>query len=115
MPYDESGVKVVNASDSDQTFALTDANTIQVIDSTTTRTWTIPPNSSVAFEIGSVIIVQSINTAGVTITAGTGVVLTSVFNTASTTATSDSCDAGGRVILIKVAADEWVASGDLSD
>jgi hypothetical protein len=115
MPIDEAGIKVINAGDAIQTFALTDANTIQVLDGTTTRVWTIPTNAAVAFKIGTVILIQSINTATITITADTGVVLTSVYNTGSTTATSDTVDAGGRAALIKVAADEWTISGDITD
>jgi hypothetical protein len=115
MPLDEAGIPVVNATDAIQTFALADANTLQVLDGTTTRVWTIPTNASVAFKIGTVILLQSINTATITVTASGGVVLTSVFNTASTAATSDTVDAGGRAALIKVAADEWTIAGDVSD
>lgn len=113
LPLDEAGIDVINATDADQTFALTDANTLQVLDSTTNRTWTIPTNASVAFKIGTVILVQSINTATITITASTGVTLMSRFNSGGTTATSDTVKAGGRAALIKVAADEWSISGDI--
>ena len=115
MPIDQSGIKIVNASDAIQTFAISDANTMQVLDGTTTRVWTIPANSAVAFEIGTVILVQSINTAEIDLKADTGVVLTSQFNTGSTTATTDTVIAGGRGALIKVATDEWTLAGDISD
>lgn len=115
MPYDEGGIKVVNAADAIQTFALTDANTVQVLDGTTTRVWTIPASGTYNFPIGTVILVQSINTATITITAAATVVLTSQYNTASTTATSDTVSAGGRACLIKVATDEWTLAGDISD
>ena len=115
MPYDKGGIKVVDAADADQTFAETDAMTMQVLDSTTDREWTIPPSTTFDFDIGTVIIAQSINTAEITLTAGTGVVLSSTFNTASTTATSDTVRAGGRGILVKVANDEWTLSGDITD
>ena len=115
MPIDQSGIKIVNASDAIQTFAITDANTMQVLDGTTTRIWTIPANAAVAFEIGTVILVQSINTAEIDLKADTGVVLTSQFNTGSTTATTDTVIAGGRGALIKVATDEWTLAGDISD
>ena len=115
MPIDQSGIKIVNASDAIQTFAISDANTMQVLDGTTTRVWTIPANAAVAFEIGTVILVQSINTAEIDLKADTGVVLTSQFNTGSTTATTDTVIAGGRGALIKVATDEWTLAGDISD
>ena len=114
MPYDASGVKVVNATDAAQTFAQTDAQTIQVLDGVTDRQWTIPPASTYDFDIGTIILCQSINTGRIQITAGTGVVLSSIFNTASTTATSVYVQAGGRAALIKVANDEWTVSGNIT-
>ena len=115
MPLDESGVAVTNATDAIQTFALADAGTMQVLDGTTTRIWTIPANAAVAFEIGTVIIIQSINTASITVLADTGVTLMSVYNTAGTTATDDTVTAGGMGAIIKVATDEWALTGDISD
>lgn len=115
LPIDQSGIKVVNATDAIQTFTFPDANTMQVLDSTTTRAWTVPPNSTTAFEIGTVILLQAISTADITVTASTGVTLTSIWNTAGTTATSDTVTAGGRGALIKVATDEWTISGDVAD
>lgn len=114
MPIDQSGVLVVNAADAIQTFALTDANTLQVLDSASTRIWTIPPNASVAFEIGTVILCNSLQ-SNIQITAATGVTLTSQFNTTGTTATSDTITAGGRAALIKVATNEWTLEGAIED
>ena len=113
MPIDEAGVLVVN-TDAVQTFALADGQTLQV-NTTTARTWTIPANAAVAFKIGTVILLGNNSASDLTITADTGVILESVFNTADTTATSDVVDAGGTACLIKVAADEWMLSGDISD
>ena len=115
LPIDQSGVIVVNATDAIQTFALADANTMQILDGTTDRIWTIPANASVAFEIGTVILIQSINTAVIEVLADTGVTLMSRFNTGGTTATSDDVNAGGRAALIKVATDEWTIEGALTD
>jgi hypothetical protein len=115
MPIDEAGIIVVNATDAIQTFALADANTLQILDSVTTRIWTIPLDSAVAFKIGTVILINCISTALVDVKADTGVTLTSVYNTDGTTATTDSVSAGGRAALIKIATDEWTISGDIAD
>jgi hypothetical protein len=113
MPLDEAGLPVVT-TDAAQTFALTDANTVQV-NSTTARTWTIPANATTAFTIGSAIVLCNSSASTLTITAATGVTLTSVFNTGGTTATSDGVRAGGTAVLLKIAADEWILGGDISD
>ena len=113
MPIDEAGVDVIN-SDANQTFGLTAANTMQV-NTTTARTWTIPANATTAFTIGTVIVLGNNSASDLTITAATGVVLESVYNTGDTAATSDVVNPGGTAVLIKVAADEWMISGDLSD
>jgi hypothetical protein len=115
MPYDEAGVDVINAADAIQTFALADANTMQVLDSATTRVWTIPTNAAVAFKIGTVILLHAASTAEIDVTADTGVTLTSVFNTAGTTATTDTVSAGGTAALVKTKTDEWLLSGDIID
>lgn len=113
MPIDEAGVDVVE-SDAVQTFALTDANTMQV-NTTTARTWTIPANAAVAFQIGTVIILGNNSASDLTITADTGVILESIYNTGDTTATSDVVDPGGMAVLVKVGTNEWMLSGDISD
>ncbi len=113
MPIDQSGVTVV-LLDADQTFAITDANTMQVLTGTTDRVWTIPANSAVAFEIGSFIIVQNSGTGDLTITADTGVILDSIFHTAAATAQSDRVLDGGRAVLIKTATDTWSFGGDIA-
>jgi len=115
LPIDQAGLLVVDAADAIQTFALTDANTLQSYDSTTSRVWTIPANASVAFEIGTVILISCISTGVITVTADTGVTLMSIFNSAGTTATSDTMLAGGTAALIKVATNEWVFTGDITD
>jgi len=113
MPIDQAGFTVATA-DAIQTFAFADANTVQVLSGTTTRVWTIPANSAVAFEIGTGIILQNSGTQSITVTADTGVILDSVFHTAAATAQSDTVVAGGMAVLIKTAADTWALSGDIT-
>ena len=114
MPIDQMGIKVVTADEA-QTLAITDANTMQVLTGSTNRIWVIPPNSSVAFEIGTIIIVQNSGTGDLTITAGTGVILDSIFHAAAATAQSDRVLDGGRAALIKTATDTWSLAGNIAD
>ncbi len=114
MPHDNAGLPVLTA-DAAQTFAITDANTINVLTGSTNRVWTIPPNSSVAFIIGTVIICQNSGTGNLTITAGTGVIIDSIFHAAAATVQSDRVVDGGTAVLIKTASDTWALSGDIAD
>jgi hypothetical protein len=110
MDIQDMGVRVVTTTAA-QTFAQNDANTLQLLTGTTTRDFTIPPNSSVAFQIGTVIYIGSRDTVAVGVDPGSGVTLTSI--NASGTSTQD-ISAGGLGVIIKVATDEWMLSGDLA-
>ena len=57
------------------TLALTDRDAVVVMNNTSAATVTVPPNSSVAFPIGSIIYISRINTGTVTLAAGAGVSL----------------------------------------
>jgi hypothetical protein len=114
LPIDQAGVKVVTA-DAIQTFAITDANTMQVLSGTTERIWTIPTNASVGFEIGTAIICQNSGTADIVITAIAGVVLDSKFHTTAADAQSDHIVPGGMAVLIKTATNTWALAGDIED
>ena len=105
------GIRVVELSTT-QTFALGDANTLQVLTGATGRDWTIPPNSSVAFHIGTTIMMSSRDAGAVGVDPGAGVTLTSVLeNAGSTTRTIPT---GGTAAIIKVATDEWMLVGDIT-
>ncbi|NIN97028.1 MAG: hypothetical protein GTN93_18180 [Anaerolineae bacterium] len=115
MPYDRMGIDVQTGADTNHSFADGDQNSVQRHDSTTARTWTIDPDATFDFQIGTVIIVSCVNTGTITITAGTGVTLYSRFNSAGATATSDVIRAGGSAALIKTAGNEWTITGDIDD
>ena len=114
VPYDQMGI-ITGTQDAAQTFALTDANTIQTLTGSTNRIWTIPPNSSVAFTKGTVIICQNSGTGDLKILGGTGVIIDSIFHAAAATAQSDVVADGGMAVLIKTATDTWALSGDIRD
>jgi hypothetical protein len=76
-----TSLEVENVQTSSYTCVLSDAGKVVTMDNTGSATITIPPNSSVAFPIGTTISIARVNTGSVALTAGSGVTLTG--NTAS--------------------------------
>ena len=70
--------------------------------------FTVPPNSSVAYDIGAVIEVCQIGAGQVTLVAGAGVTLRTPTGTLTTRAQYST------VSIRKRGTDEWVVAGDLS-
>lgn len=93
---------------SDHTLVLTDAGKLIEVSSTSAQTVTIPPYSSVAFPIGTQILVTQLGNGQVSIAPGSGVTLNSKDGNRKLSATH--CG----VTLIKTRTDTWVALGDLS-
>jgi hypothetical protein len=99
---------VANVQTASYTLALTDAGDVVEMNVATANTLTIPPNSSVAFPIGTVIEVFQVGVGQCTITPGAGVTILSdggVTKTAGQYAT---------VGLRKRNTNQWVLSGDAS-
>jgi hypothetical protein len=71
------------------------------------NTLTVPPNSSVAFPVGTTILVVQIGAGQTTLTAGSGVTINSTPGLKLRTQWSTST-------LVKRATDTWLAFGDLS-
>ena len=71
-----TSLAVENVQSSSYTCVLADAGKVVTMDNTSSATITIPPNSSVAYPIGTVISIARINTGSVALTAGAGVTLT---------------------------------------
>lgn len=86
----------------DYTLVLADALTLIQMSSSSAHNLTVPPNSSVAFPVGTQIVVEQAGTASVTIVAGAGVTLQGV---ALVTVGQYS-----TVVLIKQATDTWLVS-----
>lgn len=106
MAIQDAGVRVVESTGI-QTFALDDANTLQVLTGATGRAWTVPTNAAVAFPVGTEIGTCSrdagkitIDNAGVTVTTQNGDGFQTVV-------------AGALAVLVKIDTDEWVLSGNL--
>ena len=97
-------VKAVTTS---RTLALDDSGEHLQVSSASPVTVTVPPTSSVAFPVGTVIGVGRWGAGTVTVTAGAGV-------TVRTAAAAGTLRAQYSVATLhKVAADEWALSGDL--
>ncbi len=90
------------------TAVMADAGTVVEMNNAAASTFTIPPNSSVAFPIGTVIEVDQMGAGQVTLAAGAGVTLRSRGGAYKLTAQYSVAS------LRKRADDEWVVVGDLT-
>ena len=94
------------------TFALTDGNnTFVTINNASANTATIPPNSSVAFPVGTILNLAQTGAGQTTITQGSGVTITSTGAVASAPKTRvqySACSA------IQTSANNWLVIGDIA-
>ena len=98
---------VTNAQTASYTAVLADKGKLVEISNASANTFTIPPNSSVAFPVGTQIRVLQTNTGQCTITPGAGVTINGTPGLKLRTQWASAT-------LIKRATDTWVAVGDLS-
>lgn len=96
-----------SAQTASYTAVLSDSGKIVEIANASANTFTIPPNSSVAFSVGTQITVVQTDTGQTTITAGSGV-------TINATPGLKLRDRWSSATIIKRATDTWLAVGDLS-
>lgn len=89
------------------TFVLADAGKLVRANNAGSQTYTIPPNSSVAFPVGTVLELMRYGAGAVSLAAGSGVTLRP--------SSPQSARAQYSTInAIQVAANEWVVGGDLA-
>lgn len=98
------GTKVINANYS---LELSDAGKVIIGDSTSSITISIPSNSSISFNIGTVIYFFQKNNGQIIFSPATEVSLYTSLGTKTRTQYSVA-------FLIKIASDEWVLGGDLT-
>ena len=108
-----AGVAVGQAVDldrktADYTLVLTDAGKVIEINSGSSENVTIPPNSSVAFPVGTQIVIVRLGAGAVVIVEGAGVTTRSDGDKAKIKAQYSSC------VLIKHETNEWYILGHLS-
>lgn len=89
------------------TLALSDAGKIIEMNVATANNLTVPPNSSVAFPIGTVIGIDQLGAGQTTIVAGSGVTIRSAG------AIVKLANRYSTAVLRKRATDEWILAGDL--
>lgn len=90
LQWDSTGTKVTNSTvvnrineneqSDNYTLVLTDENKLISLTGATAKTFTIPPNSSVAFPIGAQVFFLQKGTGELDIAAGSGVTITSEFS-----------------------------------
>jgi hypothetical protein len=97
-----------NVQTGDYTLVLGDAGLCVVGNKATALTFTVPPNSSVAFPTGTVIPVFQVGAGQLTIAQGSGVTIRSPSGKLKLTGQYSSA------ALRKRATDEWVLAGDIT-
>jgi 2-keto-4-pentenoate hydratase len=103
-----SPVKVINAqTGTSYTLLITDATKFLTMSNASASTLTIPPNSSVAFPVGTQIEGAQLGAGQVTLTAGAGV-------TVNATPGLKVAAQYGTFGFLKLATDTWLAYGRLS-
>jgi hypothetical protein len=100
-----SGVETV--ADADYTLVLADKGKVKEGTSSSARTFTIPPNASVAFPVSTVVNIAQIGTGQITIAPGSGVTIRSP-NGLKISAQY------GVATLYKRGTNEWVISGSIT-
>lgn len=99
-----------NTQTADYTLALTDGavNTVVEMNKGSAVNLTVPPNSSVAFDIGTTILIWQEGAGQVTVVAGAGVTIHSASSHVNLTGQYS------WAVLRKQATNTWVLWGDLS-
>ena len=90
------------------TLALSDANTAVEVTSSSSVIITVPPNSAVAFTVGTIIELLQYGSGTLTVAAGSGVAIRSANNLLSARTQYS------MLSLRKRATNEWVLVGDLA-
>ena len=102
----------INAQTASYTAVLADGNnTLVTLSNASANTFTIPPNSSVAFPVGTILNFAQTGAGQTTITQGSGVTITSVGATASAPKTRVQYSAASAV---QTSANNWLVFGDIA-
>jgi hypothetical protein len=96
-----------NRQTSNYTLVLTDVDKLIELNSASAISLTVPPNSSVAFPNGTVVLVSQYGAGTASVVAGSGVTIRSAAGALSLSAQYSGAS------LVKIATDEWYLFGDL--
>jgi hypothetical protein len=111
-PTGFGGVEAINAQvGTTYTFVLTDRDDLVTASNSSSQTYTIPLNSSVAFPTGSLVNLIQIGTGQVTVVGAGGVTVNS---TGATSAQPKTRARYSVMTLIKAGTDTWYATGDVA-
>ena len=106
-PSNQRGIVGINAqTGTTYTLLITDAGKLITMSNASANTLTIPPNSSVAFPVGTIVGVRQKGAGATTITAGAGVTLNAVSTGSGTLLAKFS-----GVSIVQEAADTWSIMG----
>ena len=109
MKWQYEGELTLNAqTGTTYTLVLTDSAKFVTLSNASAITATIPPNSSVAFPVGTQVNLMQLGAGQVTVAAGSGVTLRSASSLVKTSAQYAVATA------LKIASDEWVLVGNLA-
>jgi len=111
--YDAEGNTVNAQTGTTYTLALADLASIVTMNNAAANTLTIPSNAAVAFPIGTMLTVTQLGAGITTIAGDTGVTLTGNGGSVSAGSTAIQTQYNG-VVLIKIATDQWLISGDIA-
>lgn len=103
-----NALTTVNSQATAYTLVLGDGGALVEMTGASAVALTVPPNSSVAFPVGTTVVVRQYGAGQVTLTAGAGVTIRSRGGALKLAGQYAECT------LSKRGTDEWVASGDLS-
>jgi len=90
------------------TLALSDRGQVVTMNNASANTVTIPANSAVAFDVGSVVVIYQIGAGTTSVTGDTGVTVNGV--------SAGGGDISGQykaASLIKTGTDSWIISGEI--
>ena len=111
--YDEGNINEatlgINAQVASYTAVLSDAGGLVTIDNVGANTFTVPPNSSVAYPIGTVLTVRQKGAGQTTVTQGAGVTITAAVSKGLLIS-----EQGEWASLVKEGTDTWSIAGGLT-
>lgn len=108
-------VSLQNIQNAVYAFVLSDAGKTIYHEESTARSWTIDPDATTNFPIGTIIAMENYGSGSITITRGSGVTL-NLFNGVTPTNANRTLAAGGVCSIRKTAANTWriIGNGGLS-
>jgi 3D (Asp-Asp-Asp) domain-containing protein len=105
LSTDVPGITTESVSGTAYTFVLADAGKLKETTNVATATLTVPPNSSVAFPVGTQVALRQYGSGQLVVAAGAGVTIRSYL------AQLKSVGQYAELMLTKRATDEWLLAG----